>query len=239
MRLLYFRPRRTVYTMRAEPFHFVSGYVVWVAQSPTAAAVVRLMSLAGPDDKPQKAICGADLEDIRDSCNGDGQAYRRLIERHQDSVGKLLWRFTRDRTEHEELVQQVFVEAYFSLAGYAAKAPFAHWLARIATRIGYRYWNQQRKHTPVALPDEAWEHLAGPESQPAEVNETAEVVHRLLAKLPPRDRLVLTLRYLEQCDIAQVAYRLGWTQPRVRVQTHRALAKLKKILAENHIELDL
>ncbi len=210
-----------------------------MAQSPAAEAAVRLMSLAGTDDEPKKAVCGADLEDIRDSCNGDGQAYRRLIERHQAAVGKLLWRFTRDRTEHEELVQQVFVEAYTSLNGYAAKAPFAHWLARIATLIGYRYWNQQRKQNTVALPDEAWEHLAGPESQPAEANETAERVHRLLAKLPPRDRLVLTLRYLDECNIAQVADRLGWTQTRVRVQTHRALAKLKRILADNNIELDL
>jgi hypothetical protein len=82
----------------------------------------------------------AELEDIRRSRRGDSDAYRRLIERHQEHVGRILWRFSRDRLVHEELVQDVFVEAYMSLSSYRAKAPFAHWLSRIATRVGYRYW---------------------------------------------------------------------------------------------------
>jgi DNA-directed RNA polymerase specialized sigma24 family protein len=50
---------------------------------------------------------------------------------------------------------------------------------------------------------------------------------------------VLTLRYLEQCNVAQAAYRIGWSQMRVRVQTHRAIAKLKKLSAALQLELEL
>jgi len=52
-----------------------------------------------------------DLEDIRQSRQGDPEAYRRLIERYQRQIGQILWRFSRDRRIHEELVQDVFVEA--------------------------------------------------------------------------------------------------------------------------------
>ena len=61
--------------------------------------------------------------------DGDPEAYRRLIERHQDHVARILWRFSRDRRTHEELVQDVFVEAYLSLGNYRGKAPFEHWLS--------------------------------------------------------------------------------------------------------------
>lgn len=190
-------------------------------------------------ENPSITLHTGEIEDIRQSRNGDSDAYRRLIERHQTAVGKLLWRFTRDRTEHEELVQQTFVEVYLSLSGFRAEAPFAHWLSRIATRVGYRYWSQIRKSKAVAMPDEAWERLSRLDNDAVDTQQAAELVHRLLAQLPPRDRLVLTLRYLEQCDIAQTAYRLGWTQTRVKVQTHRAIARLKKLTAHTNIELEL
>lgn len=185
------------------------------------------------------ALRFSDLGDIRHSQNGDGDAYRRLIERHQPAVGKLMWRFSRDPNEHEELVQQVFVEAWLGLGRFRAEAPFEHWLSRIATRVGYRCWNQTHRRKAVTLHDEEWERLAQAADNAIETEQAAELVHRLLAQLPPRDRLVLTMRYLEQCDVAQTAYRLSWTQTRVKVQTHRALARLKKLTANTSIEMEL
>jgi hypothetical protein len=75
-----------------------------------------------------------DIEDVRASRQGDPDAYRRLIERHQRRIGKIMWRFSRDPLVHEELVQDVFVNTYLSLETYREKAPFEHWLIRIATR---------------------------------------------------------------------------------------------------------
>ena len=222
--------------MAAHVFQSVFAYR-WAIPRCIVTDIVRRFSLERID--ADNASCAADCDDLGQARSGDPEAYRRLIERHQSAVGKLLWRFTRDRTEHEELVQQTFVEAWMGLSGFRAEAPFAHWLARIATRVGYRFWNRTRRNKQVALPDEAWQSLAQPDSGAIEAHQAADLVHRLLAQLPPRDRLVLTMRYLEQCDIAQTAYRLGWTQTRVKVQTHRAIAKLKKRAADIQIELEL
>ncbi len=206
--------------------------------SPAAAIAswVRRFSIEGEDTK---SVCStSELDEVRLSRKGDGDAYRRLIERHQRAVAKLLWRFTRDRTEHEELTQQVFIEAYMSLAGYRAEAPFAHWLSRIATRVGYRYWKNSRRARPISLQDEALSQMPQPEENPARGEDAALLLHSLLARLPARDRLVLTLRYLDECDVRETAYRTGWTKTLVRVQTHRALKKLKKLAFEADIELE-
>ena len=180
-----------------------------------------------------------EYDDIRQSQQGDSDAYRRLVERHQSHIAKLLWRFTRDKNCHEELVQETFVQAYFSLPTYKVKAPFEHWLTRIATRVGYRFWKQQSKHQHVALLENEWDNLAKVETQESEPQEAAELIHHLLSQLPARDRLVLTVRYLEQCDIAETARRTGWTSTMVKVQTHRAKQKLKKIAEKADIEIEM
>ncbi len=173
----------------------------------------------------------ADLEDIRGSLRGDSEAYRRLVERHQQQVAGMVWRFSRDADTHEDLVQEVFIEAYESLPTYRAEAPFANWLARIATRVGYRHWKRQRRERAIAtVPLEEWHQVAAQPAEETPPERAAELVHRLLQQLPPRDRLVLTMRYLEGHSVERTSELTGWSQSMVKVQTWRAKRKLRRLL---------
>lgn len=197
------------------------------------------LSLTNQEPPERPAVRWTEQDDIRRSQQGDSDAYRRLIEQHQAHVGKLLWRFTRDAEAQAELVQETFVQAYFSLPTYKAQAPFEHWLTRIATRVGFRFWKQQHKHQHAPLLDSDWDNLTAGNSEATSPREAAELVHFLLAQLPPRDRLVLTLRYLDQCSITETAERTGWTEVMVKVQTHRAKQKLKSLAENADIEIEL
>ena len=179
-----------------------------------------------------------DLEDVQNSRSGDAEAYRRLIERHQEHVAKITWRFSRNRQVHEELVQDVFVEAYLSLRKYRGDASFAHWLSAIATRLGYRYWKRtERRRRIKSLTLEEWDQWADKKTDALDPGEAGSIVHNLLSKLPPRDRLVLILRFIEQCDVAETARRTGWTKTMVKVQTSRARKKLQRLLQSHKKEL--
>ena len=196
-------------------------------------------ALQAGDRADATAVERRDLEDIHETQQGDSDAYRRLIERYQDHVGRIVWRFSRDKNVHEELVQDVFVEAYMSLGTYRHRAPFANWLARIATRVGYRYWKQlarEKSHATFSL--EEWDQVADDDAvERIDPDRAASILHGLLQLLAPRDRLVLTLRYLEQCDVAETARRTGWSKSMVKVQTLRARQKLRKIIEQSPREL--
>jgi len=186
------------------------------------------------------ALAARDADDVAETRHGDPDAYQRLVQRHQAHVGRILWRFSRDRRVHEELVQDVFVEAYLSLDTYHGKAPFEHWLARIATRVGYRYWKEKarrRKFEPFRVED--WDQVTGGDDvlETLEPERAAALLHGLLEQLPPRDRLVLTLRYLEECDVAETARRTGWSKAMVKVQTLRARNKMRKLIEQSGTEL--
>jgi len=167
-----------------------------------------------------------EADDIRAALNGDGSAYERIIRRHQQAIGRRMLRFTRDRREAEELTHDVFVEAYVNLRSFRGESPFEHWLQRIATRTGYKFWKRRGKNKAVEL--EVAE--AVPTRSSAASDDLAEEVHRKLEQLPPRDRMVLTLLYVEERSVAEAAELIGWTQTMVKVQAFRARGKLKKLI---------
>lgn len=177
------------------------------------------------------ATAADDATDVRLAVGGDGDAYARLVRRHQDAVAARMWRFTRDPARHEELVQDVFVEAWRSLRGYRGTGPLAHWIGRIAVRVGYAFWRESDRRRRLKPLDAAT--VAALNSDPADrpAAEAAEIVHAALSHLPPRDRLVVTLLHLEERSVAEVAKLTGWSRSMVKVQAWRARKKLARLLS--------
>ena len=208
--------------------------MAWLAEVVPMAQAVLQDSAVRSDEPPDDAV---DIEDVRRCRSGDGEAYRRLVERHQGRVASMMWRFSRDPESHEELVQNVFVEAYVSLPRYRPTGAFSHWLARIATRVGYRFWKEQareRAHPTVSLDE--WDHLPADNPDEMAPSQAAELLHRLLGQLPPRDRLVLTLQFLEAHTVEQIARQTGWSRAMVKVQSWRARRKLKRLFEQTRRE---
>lgn len=222
----------------AGPWFRSSAETLWVCAE-VASGIVRHclllaesagVSLSRPDDSTS-----LDWTEIRAALAGDGQAYGRLVARHQQAIAKYLWRFSRDPQVHDELVQTVFVEAYFQLKSFAGRSPWSHWLQVIATRVGYRHWRlqtRQRQRNGVSLEESTLASGAAPVGDDLAAAEAAAQVHAALAQLPPRDRLVLTLMYLEEKSVAEIAALTGWSQSMVKVQAYRGRHKLARHLKE-------
>lgn len=160
--------------------------------------------------------------------DGDNDAYRRLMQRYEPQIVRLMWRFTRDRTEAEQLVQDVFVEAFFSLKSYKGQGPFLHWLNKIATRVGYRFWKQRDK-AGLFVPIDDFDAVDESKTNEIDSAHAAEVLHSLFNRLQATDRLILTLMYFEECSIEDIAQRTGWTKAGTKMRAMRARGKLKKL----------
>jgi RNA polymerase sigma-70 factor, ECF subfamily len=163
--------------------------------------------------------------------NGDPDAYARVIRHYQPGVARRMARFARQAGQIEELTQDVFVQAYLSLRGFAGSAPFSHWLNRIATRVGLRYWEEQ-KRLPSQVSEEA---LAGLKSAAADDRAQAarDALDLVLARLEPMDRMVIVLMHLEGKSAKEAADLLGRSVTMTKVQAFRARLRLKKIIEES------
>jgi len=169
-----------------------------------------------------------DKIDIHSCLRGDKNAYASIIRRHQARISRLMWRFCRHRQTCEELVQEVFVQAWLSLKDYRGDAPFEHWLSRIATFIGYRYWKQQAADKKRLAPTQ--NDLPAPtQINDMDLTKRGDMLHDLMARLDPEQRLVLTLLYFEECSIKDIARRMKWTVSKTKVRAFRARKKLRQI----------
>lgn len=134
-----------------------------------------------------------------------------------------------DWHEADDLVQTTLTKLYIhwlrarkatSLDAYARQVLVRSWLD--TRRRGWLRW---RADEPV--PDLA----EGPfGSQDTNATEDRMVMRTALAKLPPRQRAVLVLRFVEDLGVAETAVALGCATGTVKSQTSAALAALRKLV---------
>jgi RNA polymerase sigma-70 factor (ECF subfamily) len=177
----------------------------------------------------------SDWRDCQNCLAGDNNACTALFKRYERRIAHLMWRFTRDRDAQAELVQEVFVQAYLSMHRYKpGPAPFEHWLVTIATRVGYQFWKSQARRGRMQ-PLEGLDPAAARQTDQIEPAEAAELLHKLLAQLPPADRLVLTLMYFEEASIEEIARRSGWNKAMVKMRAYRARGRLRRIIEDRNL----
>lgn len=186
---------------------------------------------------PDTSVVAQERQEIAAARGGDDDAFRLIVQRYQSTIATQMQRFSRDPTVVEELVHDVFVEAFVSLNAFRHRSPFEHWLRKIAVRVGYRLWktqarDQQRRDALLSEPT-----LQAALQTPCQTASDAnDRLHTVLEMMSHRDRLVLTLLYWDDCTVAEAAELAGWTQTMVKVQAHRARKKLKRLLEEINIE---
>lgn len=186
---------------------------------------------------------------VRRIRGGDSDAYRLLVERHQARIHRLVGRLLGpDHSDVDDVVQEVFVKAFFSLGKFREDAAFGTWITRIA--INRARDELKRQSGKVSLETEPSEdaveglrdRLATDEHHDGEANEAREaaisgVVARTVARLPDRLRIVVTLKDMEGNSYQEVARILNCSLGTVKSRHARGRARLRQMLAPYVAEL--
>lgn len=163
---------------------------------------------------------------------GDTGAFEDVVRHYQPLIARRMSRFSRNGSEIEELTHDVFVQAFVSIGGYKAKAPFSHWLQRVATRVGLRHWESRgRQHASL---DEALDHVDVKRDHAAAAADRAALAARLLdaamGQLSADDRVALMLVHLEGRTVKEAADLMGRTVTMTKVRLFRARLRLKAVI---------
>jgi RNA polymerase sigma-70 factor (ECF subfamily) len=167
--------------------------------------------------------------------NGASDDFAELVQRHQSQVFAILYRYERDHQRLEDLAQETFIKAWRSLAQYDGRAPFAHWLSRIAVNVALDHLRKRRRqHNEIALPElgeDALDWLRNEdEHSELESRQAAELLAVAMRELSPAEQVVITMQELEGRSVKEICERTGSSSVAVRVRAMRARAKLRKAL---------
>ncbi|HEX4644476.1 MAG TPA: sigma-70 family RNA polymerase sigma factor [Verrucomicrobiae bacterium] len=167
----------------------------------------------------------------------DEEAARLLFHHLYPLVIKLVRSHLPRRTSEEDLTQTVFMKVFANLEQYSGKVPLEHWVSRIAVNTCIKSLRAEK-----IRPELRWADLSEEEGHVLDaLASTTEELHpdhhlasrelaaKLLARLEPKDRAVITLLNLEGRSVEEVRQITGWNQSVIKVRAFRARAKLRKI----------
>jgi len=169
---------------------------------------------------------------------GDSASFEPLVQKYSPRVFAMARRYARRESEVEDLVQEIWLKAFEKLGSFRAQAPFEHWLMRLAVNACYdalrrHQRNRELSFSELTEPEEEW--LDRFVSQPEAASEDAEaarlLVARVLERLSPPARLVITLQEIEGRSLKEIAQLTGWSVPLVKVRAFRARAQMRKVLS--------
>lgn len=186
------------------------------------------------------------LKRLRDR---DERAFRELIGAHRDRVFNITYRMLGNRSEAEDVAQEVFITVFKQIDNFREESKFSTWLYRVAVnhcknRIKYLARRHDRdrdeldettqstgnsnggaigSHTPSA-PDAA---LAGMQME--------QVLRDAINSLDEEQRLVVILRDVEDLSIEEICAITDMPDGTVKSRLHRARLALRKKLQRHGI----
>ena len=158
---------------------------------------------------------------LRAVLNGDTEAFRAILHDYGPRVERLV---SAHVLPHEipEVAQETFVRAYKSLRSYDGRGSFERYRPEGAFASLTAEDGEEER-----LTDQASWRLYEEESERRDMRERLEAA---LGRLEPRDRMVLTLTFLEGRSVAETAQLMDMSEINVRVRVHRSKARLRAIL---------
>jgi RNA polymerase sigma-70 factor, ECF subfamily len=170
---------------------------------------------------------------------GDAASFEPLVRKYSPRVFATARRYARRESEIEDIAQEVWLKAFSKLASFRGEAPFEHWLMRMAVRTCYDFLrghqrNRESAFSELSEPETDWleRFVADPGSAAEDAAAAKLLVGRVLEKLSPSARLVITLLEIEDRSVKEIAELTGWSVPLVKVRAFRARAEMRKILAK-------
>ena len=194
--------------------------------------------LTPPDELPES-------EAIARIVAGDRAAFVWLMRRYNQKLYRTARSILKDDAEAEDAVQEAYLLAHRSLAGFRGDATLSTWLVRVVVNESLGRLRKRKRdaeiirlgHTDTEVDDALETTMDNAPFEPPESAALRAETRRLLESkidlLPDAFRTVFMLRAVEEMSVEETAVALGIPEPTVRSRYFRAKGLLREALARD------
>lgn len=179
-----------------------------------------------------------DITLVNKAIGGDQKAYADLLDRYRDAIYFMLLKMVNNASDAEDLTIEAFGKAFKNIAQYTPNFAFSTWLFKIASNncidfirkkkashISIEQSENDEDSAPISIPDD----LPDPEENLIKEQKTI-LMRTVVAKLKPRYRRLIELRYFEEMSYEEISEELELPIGTVKAQLFRARELLYNIL---------
>jgi len=166
---------------------------------------------------------------------GNTRAYMVLIDRYKDFMFHLALKVVRNEMEAEEVAMDAFMKAFKNLREFRREAKFSNWLYKICYYTAISRTRDKARHMKVIGQEEIMTQMTGSditESMSGLLEEEKrKFVNLAMTNLPENTQIVLSLFYLKECSLKEIAEITGFTETNIKTLLHRGRSKLLEELS--------
>jgi RNA polymerase sigma-70 factor (ECF subfamily) len=172
---------------------------------------------------------------IKRILSGESHLYKELVERHSSNIYNLVLGVVSRKEDAEEVSQDVFVKAFFSLKSFRGECSFSTWVYRIAYNMAISCTRRKkRSYVPIDLNNSQ---IFSDDNSVYEKSNEREIMYSILQKallqLDAKDRFLILSFYMNEKTIKELVVITGMSESNVKVRLHRVKKQLNVIMNEN------
>ncbi len=193
-----------------------------------------------PPPEPNAPAVVSDEDLVARARTQDFAAFEELVDRYEDKIFRLAFRFVRNETEAKEIVQDTFLLVWRKLDTFKGDSQFGSWLYRVATNTALMRLRAQRRHPEISTEELPVDYLDNYGQLPAagenwakrpddelQSDELRRRIQKAVDELPEIYRTVFLIRDVEGLSTEETAEVLEISIPTVKTRLHRARLALR------------
>lgn len=172
---------------------------------------------------------------VREVLAREPRAIADLVARYRNLVRRIVFRLVNDPRDREEVAQDTFLKAIRSLPSFRGEAKLGTWIGRIAYRESMQYLRRRRCPSEELEGDLEVEQLEADAPSAFDVlarKELETIMAEAVERLTPVQKTVVTLFYLEEMEVSEVAVVVGIPVNTVKSHLSRSRNALRRLLIE-------
>ena len=179
----------------------------------------------------------SEQEIIQAILRGDHSKFVWLVQKYQTMVFRTAMGFVHNKEDAEDLTQDVFINAFQSLAGFRGNSEFSTWLYRITVNISINQLNRNKHRTFLQFTGDLLQNLFNIESgnrnphQEMEKTEQDAAIRKAIDSLPDKQRTAFVLSKYDDLPQKEIATIMQCSEGSVEQLLQRAKTNLQKKLS--------
>ena len=163
---------------------------------------------------------------------GDKSGYRDLANRHKDYAFTVAYKIAGTREDAEEIAQDAFIKAFQALSSFNQESKFTTWFYRIVFNADLMFKRKNRIQTEDIELSQSAQYVAADTDRNLKISEQRQYIQKALNHLSSDDVMIITLFYLKEQSLEEIAQVVGISAETVKVKLCRARKRLAETMSK-------